>query len=166
MVLLLIFGVVNLTLNKDPEQILGESSRDKYFVKKVIDGDTILVSQEENDYKVRLIGVDAPETVHPRKKVECFGKEAASAVQRFVENSTVRLEGDPSQYDKDRYGRLLRYVFLENGDNLNYILIKEGFAYEYTYQSKYLYQDEFKEAQEHAMRNNSGLWGALCDQVE
>ena len=68
---------------------------------------------------VRLIGVDTPETVHPQKPVEYFGKEASAFTKRMAEGKTVRLEDDPQCTNRDRYGRLLRYVYLPDGKLLN-----------------------------------------------
>jgi micrococcal nuclease len=107
---------------------------------------------------IRLIGVDTPETVDPRKPVECFGKEATNKILELLSTKIVVLEEDQSQGDKDKYGRLLRYVFLPDGTNVNKELILQGFAYEYTYDLPYRYQDEFKKAQISARESKRGLW--------
>ena len=97
------------------------------LVTKVIDGDTIEI---EGGEKVRLIGVDTPETVDPKKSVGCFGKEASNKNKQLVEGKKVILESDSE--DMDRYGRLLRYVYLplENGQALfiDDFLIREGYG--------------------------------------
>ena len=129
-----------------------------YPVVRVIDGDTIVVHINGVDEKIRLIGVNTPETVDPRKTVECFGKEASSFTKQLLENKFVRLEGDNSQDNRDKYKRLLRYVFLEDGMLFNKELIAEGYAYEYTYKIPYTYQTEFKSAQRDAEQNKKGLW--------
>lgn len=127
-------------------------------VTKVIDGDTIMVKIGEKEESVRLIGVDTPETVDPRKTVQCFGKEASEEMKKLVENKMVRLEADSTQTDKDKYNRLLRYVYLEDGTLVNKKMIEEGFGFEYTYQIPYKFQTEFKEAQKVAEKNKMGLW--------
>lgn len=137
---------------------------DKMFeVVRVIDGDTIVVSQNDIEFKVRLIGIDTPETVDPRKIVQCFGKEASDKTKQILINQNVRLEADPSQQNKDKYGRLLRFVFLPDGTNVNKMLIEEGYAHEYTYDIPYKYQQEFIEAQRDARNAEKGLWNsAVC----
>ncbi len=95
-------------------------------VLRLIDGDTIKVEIEGKHESVRLIGVDTPETVHPRKPVERFGKEASEFTKTIAEGATVRLEPDPANADRDRYGRLLRYVYLEDGRLLNAEIIRQG----------------------------------------
>ena len=127
-------------------------------VERVVDGDTIVVKVNDVVEKIRLIGVDTPEVVDPRKLVQCFGKEASAKTKEILENQTVRLEDDISQGNRDKYGRLLRYVFLEDGTNFNLLLIKEGFAHEYTYRLPYKYQTEFKQAQKDARLQEKGLW--------
>jgi len=137
-----------------------EASKSSELVKvtKIVDGDTIKVEINNQIETVRLIGIDTPETKDPRKTVQCFGKEASEKTKELLENKMVRLEADSTQTDRDKYGRLLRYIYLENGTFINKKLIEEGFAFEYTYQIPYLYQAEFKAAQKLAETNNLGLW--------
>lgn len=124
----------------------------------VIDGDTIEVSFDNKKEVVRLIGINSPETVDPRKPVECFGKEASAKAKSLLLGKSVQLEADPTQDDRDKYQRLLRYVFLEDGTNFNKLMISEGYAYEYTYNTPYKYQSEFKQAQKEAEVSKIGLW--------
>jgi len=138
-----------------------------YPVVRVIDGDTLEVYINGQTEKVRLIGVDTPETVHPSKPVECFGIEASNKAKAILEGKSVRLESDPSQGDRDKYQRLLRYVFLEDNTNFNQMMIKQGYAHEYTYNLPYKYQAEFKQAEEKARTNKAGLWAdGVCDSPE
>ncbi len=130
-----------------------------YKVTKVVDGDTINVLIDGKSKPVRLIGIDTPETVDPRKPVQCFGKEASDKTKELLAGKSVVLEADPTQGDTDKYNRLLRFVFLENGTLINKLLISEGYAHEYTYQSNpYKYHAEFIQAQTHARENKKGLW--------
>ncbi len=132
---------------------------DYYRVLYVNDGDTIVVGDDnKNEYKVRLIGVDTPETVHPNKADEFFGDEAKTAMQQKLEGVRVFLERDVSQGEEDKYGRKLRYVYLDNGINLNEWLVKNGFAYEYTYAKPYRFLSIFKGAEDIARKNKRGLW--------
>ena len=119
---------------------------------RVVDGDTIVV---EGIGKVRLIGVDTPETVHPRKPVEYFGKEASNFTKRMVGEKKVRLEYDWQR--KDKYNRTLAYVYLEDGTFLNAEIIKQGYGQAYTkYPFKYL--DQFRKYEKEARENKRGLW--------
>ncbi len=127
-------------------------------VVRVVDGDTIVVNINGKDEKVRLIGIDTPEVVDPRRPVQCFGREASAKTKELLNGKSVLLEFDPTQGDRDKYGRLLRYVFLEDGASFNELMIKEGYAHEYTYRMSYKYQNQFKTAQTYARENKKGLW--------
>lgn len=130
-------------------------SRYKAKVINVIDGDTIKI---EGGQVVRYIGIDTPETVHPSKPVQCYGKEASDKNKELVEGKEVKLEKDVSETDK--YGRLLRYVWL--GDMLvNEYLVREGYAQSSSYPPDVKYQDRFVEAQRQAREEKKGLWGDI-----
>lgn len=122
------------------------------LVTRVIDGDTI---ELENGQRVRYIGIDTPETVDPRKPVQCFGIEASNKNKQLVERKRVRLEKDIT--DTDKYGRLLRYVYTDNAF-INLILVQEGFAHSYTYPPDVKYQNEFVGAERMAREQKKGLW--------
>lgn len=121
-------------------------------VTRIVDGDTIEI---EGGQKVRYIGIDTPETIDPRKAVQCFGQEAAAKNKELVEGKTVTLEKDISETDK--YGRLLRYVHV-NQIFVNDYLVREGYAHVSSYPPDIKYQDQFLEAQQEARENNRGLW--------
>jgi micrococcal nuclease len=125
---------------------------------KVVDGDTITVSINGQNQTIRLIGVDTPEVVDPRQPVQCFGQQASDFSHTQLDNGQVRLEIDPSQGDKDKYNRLLRYVYLPDNTLFNLTLIQQGYAHEYTYNIPYQFQAEFKQAQQQAQDANRGLW--------
>jgi len=132
---------------------------DKQTVKviRVIDGDTIEI---EDGQKVRYIGIDTPETVDPRKSVECFGQEASDKNKELVEGKEVELEKDVSETDK--YGRLLRYIWI--GDLLiNEFLVQEGYAQSSSYPPDVKYQGRFDEAERKAREEGKGLWGEICN---
>jgi len=126
----------------------------------VVDGDTLDVALDGGTERIRLIGVDTPETKDPRKPVQCFGVEAAAEAQRLLEGQTVQLEEDLSQGSRDRYGRLLRYVWLPDGKLFNLELISGGYAHEYTFDEPYTYQAVFKQAAADARERGWGLWAA------
>jgi len=126
---------------------------------KVIDGDTINVDLNGKTETIRMIGIDSPESVDPRKPVQCFAIEASNKAKEVLTGKNVSLEADPTQGERDKYNRLLRFVFLEDGTNFNKFMISEGYAHEYTYQSNpYTYQTEFKQAESSARENKKGLW--------
>ena len=129
-----------------------------YSVLKVIDGDTITISLNEKNQTVRLIGINSPESVDPRRAVECFGNEASLQAKELLTGQQVRIVSDPTQADRDRYNRLLRYVYLADGTFFNKWMIAEGYAYEYTYDSPYQFQKEFKEEQAISRAQGKGLW--------
>ena len=131
------------------------TAQDFYLCTRVIDGDTIAVEKNGKKEKVRLIGADTPETVHPSKPVEYFGKEASEFTRKNVEGKRVRLEYD--WQNRDKYGRLLAYVYIEDGTFLNAEIIRQGYGFAYTrYPFKYL--EDFREYEREARGNNRGLW--------
>lgn len=129
-----------------------------YDVVRVIDGDTVDVSIGGKVQRIRLIGIDTPETVDPRKPVQCFGKEASAKAKELLEGKQIRLESDSSQDNSDKYGRLLRYVYLEDGSMYNKAMLSGGYAHEYTYNVPYKYQSDFRQAQKDAEQAGKGLW--------
>lgn len=130
-----------------------------YQVLRVTDGDTIHINYNGKDEKVRFIGLDTPETKDSRKPIRCFGREATAKMTEFVENKNVRLEFDKTQGERDKYGRILAFVYSEDNKNLAYEMIRQGYGNEYTYNSNpYKYQNEFKEAARKAREENKGLW--------
>lgn len=126
-----------------------------YLVTKVVDGDTV---ELESGQKVRYIGMDTPETVDPRKSVQCFGKEASNKNAELVGGKEVRLEKDISETDS--FGRLLRYVFVGEDTFVNLVLVKEGYAKSSTYPPDVKYQELFRQAEVEAREKGAGLWSA------
>lgn len=127
-------------------------------VTKVIDGDTVVVNDK---LTVRLIGIDTPETVDPRRPVQCFGKEASNKLKELISGKEVILQKDISETDK--YRRLLRYVFLPLPDGrilfINDFLVREGFAKALTYPPDVKYNEQFRQAEREARETGRGLWG-------
>lgn len=148
-------------------QAPADAPPDSYAVTKTIDGDTIDVLMHGETKRIRMIGVDTPETKDPRKGVQCFGKEAAAFTKRMLEHQFVRLVPDATQDHVDMYGRLLRYVILPDGTNFNERLIADGYAYEYTYKTPYEHQAAFKSAEQEARAERRGLWADnACDSLK
>lgn len=150
-------------LEQKPEEksieIPNENIPILFKVVRVVDGDTLDIDMNGTIERIRLIGMDTPETVDPRKVVQCFGKEASDKAKEMLNEKMVSIEADKSQGERDSYKRLLRYVYLEDGTFFNKYMIAEGYAHEYTYQSNpYKYQLEFKEAEKQARETAKGLW--------
>jgi micrococcal nuclease len=136
---------------------------DAATVERVVDGDTVIVVEADGGARerIRLIGVDTPETVEPGAPVDCFGPEASAyTTEALPAGSTVWLEDDASQGDADRYDRLLRYVWTEGGGLLNQQLVASGLGTEDTYDQPYRYRDAFVAAEAAARDSGAGLWGA------
>jgi micrococcal nuclease len=131
---------------------------EKVVVARVVDGDTV----ELNDgRKLRYIGINTPETKDPNKDVECYGAEASRRNKELVEGAEVELEKDVSE--TDRYGRLLRYVYV-NGEMINDLLVREGYAQASAYPPDVKYQEQFENSEQEARENKKGLWGDVCNQ--
>ena len=127
-----------------------------YTVVETVDGDTIKVKMGNKIETVRFIGMDTPETHDPRKAVQCFGQQASDNTKELLLNKQVRLESDPNDSDRDKYKRLLRYVYI--GDELiNAKLIHDGYAFAYTV-FPFTKLDEFRALEADARANNRGLW--------
>jgi len=129
----------------------------KAQVVEVVDGDTINVSIDSQEYAVRYIGVNAPETHHPEKGVEWMGPEATRANEDLVGGQTVYLEKDVSE--TDRYGRLLRYVYRPDGTFVNAALVRQGYAHASAYPPDVSRQEQLRDAQREARDAERGLWG-------
>lgn len=138
------------------------ANRQEAMVIGVIDGDTINVLVNGISEKIRLIGIDTPETVDPRQPIQCYGKEAANKIRELVGNNVVILESDATQSDRDKYERLLRYVFLDDGTDVGKTLIEGGYAHEYTYDIPYAYQQSYRQAERIAETNKRGLWSSTA----
>jgi micrococcal nuclease len=176
-VLMMVFGFLALPTEKKAEiavqnsasnsEVATNSSEIKSeivkseegIVSRVVDGDTLEVTVGDKLMKIRVIGINTPETVDPRKSVECFGQQASAEAKKMLLNQKVYLEKDSTQGEKDKYDRYLRFVWLES-NNVDYgkQMIVNGFAFEYTYGTPYKYQLEYKLAQQSAEADKKGLW--------
>lgn len=142
--------------------LAGQAAQDNqpglYAVTRFVDGDTITVDMNGKAEKVRFIGVDTPETKKPDSPVQCYGAAAAAFTKNFISDKRVRLVSDSLSTDRDRYDRILRYVYLTDGTNVNEKLISEGYGFYYPH-FPFTKSAEFSAAQESARSNNRGLWG-------
>lgn len=133
-------------------------------VVRVVDGDTIVVNRGRGKERVRFVLVNTPETVHPNKAVEYYGKEASAFTKRQLTGRKVFLEKDVSE--RDRYGRLLRYVWLERPEKaedlktkcFSAILLREGYAHLSTFPPDVKYHEQFLAFEREAKENKKGLW--------
>lgn len=127
---------------------------------RAVDGDTLVLDRQE---KLRLLGIDTPETSHTRRKggAECFGAEASARVRELVVGRRVRLEFEPGEL-RDRYRRTLAWVYLEDGSFLNETLVREGYARVYRHMPRSR-RDAFDAAEREARRERRGLWGPACE---
>lgn len=151
-------------LGNQSEMLIPEGTESavqkRFLVTKVVDGDTFEIEVGGEKFSVRLIGIDTPETVDPRRPVGCFGKSASEETKRLIEGRQVILTKDISETDK--YDRLLRYAFLplSDGQNLfiNDYLVRQGFANSYDYPPDVKYSSRFALAEKEARENLRGLW--------
>lgn len=162
-VALIIFGLGFITealgwnnyINDSQPAILSPGT---YEVVNIEDGDTLTVNMKGNEERVRFIGVDTPEVRDPRKPVQCFGRVASEFTKNLIGNNPVKLEADPDNTNRDRYNRLLRYVYLPDGTLVNSEIIKQGYGFAYT-GFPFTKKEEFKSLEENAKQQNLGLWG-------
>jgi micrococcal nuclease len=152
--------------------LAGQSPRDQEADKvlQVVDGDTLKIAHQNRIEKIRLIGIDTPESrVNPKakkdaarnqedvKKIISLGQEATRYVKSLVKpGDTIRIEFD--RQIRDKYGRLLGYVYLPNGKMLNEEIVKAGYANLMTYPPNVKYEERFLKAYQEARGNNRGLW--------
>lgn len=118
----------------------------------IIDGDTI----DLNGQRVRYIGIDTPELGRDGEKSDCYAREAADYNRNLAISGKLRMEKDLSETDK--YNRLLRYVYLDDGRMINEVLVAEGYAKVATYPPDVKYAERFKELERQAKQSGKGLW--------
>lgn len=148
----------------EPEESIGPEAgqAERAEVVRVVDGDTIIVEIDGDEERVRYIGIDAPESVQPEQPVECFGPEAADANADLVDGETVYLLQDVS--DRDRFGRLLRYVYVDgdedDGTLVNLELVRNGYAEAVSYEPDVSWQRDLDRAEREARDDGLGMWGS------
>lgn len=142
------------------QDVLGQTDFEEAVIEKTIDGDTVRLT---NGKTLRYIGVDTPETVDPRREVGCFGSEASNYNKLLTTGKTVYLEKDVSE--TDRYGRLLRYVYLQSGEMVNEMLVREGYAYASAYPPDIKYQERLEKLEKEARDTRRGLWGSCTESI-
>lgn len=143
-------GTANQTVERDQPGL--------YSIASFVDGDTIGVNMNGHVEKVRFVGVDTPETHKPNTPVQCYGPAASAFTKNLIGTNHVRLVSDSLSTDRDRYNRLLRYVYLPNGTLVNEQLIQNGYGFYYPY-FPFTKADQFAADQESAKAAHKGLWG-------
>ena len=140
-------------------QMLERNQPGLYSVKEFVDGDTIAINMNGKVEKIRFVGVDTPETHKPNTPVQCYGPAAAAYTKNTIGSQAVRLESDPQSTNRDRYDRLLRYVYIA-GDpvSMNEKLILNGYGFYYPY-FPFTKSADFAKAQASAQAAHKGLWG-------
>lgn len=123
------------------------------LVKRVVDGDTFIT---DDNRRVRLIGIDAPESVKPDTPPEPFGVEASAYLEELIEGEIIYMEKDISETDP--YNRLLRYIYLEDGTFVNELMVEEGYATHVVFQPDVAYRELLWQAQERAKMEERGVW--------
>lgn len=132
-----------------------------YKVTSIADGDTIEVDMSGKKEKIRMIGVDTPESVKPNSPVQCYAREASAFTKKNLSGQSVRLEADPIGDNRDRYDRLLRYVYAQDGTLWNQKLITDGYGFAYL-SFDFSKSEDFATAQEQAKSTKLGLWNACA----
>ena len=140
----------------------GATTENKVLITilKVIDGDTVDIDVDGRTERVRLIGVNTPETKHPTKPIECFGPEASAYLKQLLPRGTaVRIERDVEA--RDRYGRLLLYLYLGSNDLfINLDLVSRGYGTPMSIEPNTFHRNNFVRAAAQAEAANVGLWKA------
>ena len=139
-------------------------SRTRYRVIRVVDGDTVKVDINGGE-SVRVIGIDAPESVHPNQPVECGGVEASAKARAMLSGKRVSLDFDSTQGRRDKYDRLLAYVGVPGVGDFGEAMLRAGHAEEYTYAAPYRRQATYRRAEQQARSAGRGMWGS-CSQAQ
>lgn len=150
------FSDQNISAQK---QVYSENREQVYTVTRVIDGDTLDVTQGDTTLRIRLIGINTPESVDPRRPRECYGKEASELMKEIAFGKDVKLVYDIHKPRKDDNGRELAYVVRNDDLDLGAYMIESGAAYEYTYKREYYEnQQRYIDLETKAKEMKRGLW--------
>lgn len=159
LVLIVIIVLSSLLISRFPrlKNKIEVSQPGLYPVAHFVDGDTIAVSMNGTTETVRMIGVDTPETHRPNTPVQCYGPQAADYTRTLIGSNSVRLQADPLDTNRDRYGRLLRYVYLPDGSLVEDKLISNGYGFAYTL-FPFEKKEQFVSQMNIAQNAHKGLW--------
>lgn len=155
-IILTILTVALTFLSCSTKDVFATNEKSVYKVIRVVDGDTYIISDKNGiQEKIRLLGVNTPETKHPKKGVEPYGPEATAFALKYLDNKKVKLVFDKAL--RDRYNRVLAHVFVDK-IHFNKILIDSGLGKPMFYKPNYMYQEAFKQAEKIAKENQIGIW--------
>lgn len=159
-------GCSDASLTSRSSSSAGEAVTANAVVTHLVDGDTMDVEIGGEELRIRMIGFDTPESVDPRRPVECFGKEASAHLEDLApEGTRVRIERDAEQ--TDRYGRTLAYVYrASDGLFLNERMLLDGYAHTLSIPPNVTYADRFRQAERQARTAGRGLWSACPPEDE
>ncbi|MDR6639568.1 thermonuclease family protein [Paenarthrobacter nitroguajacolicus] len=129
-----------------------------YTVEKVVDGDTIRISCNGTNTRVRLVGINAPENVKEDAPVECGGPEASTYLHSLLDGQQVFLSADPAQRVRDKYDRLLAYLWTPDGTLVNKSIVEQGHAEATGYGKSFAYSEDFTAAADQARKSKAGRW--------
>jgi micrococcal nuclease len=158
----IVIAVINSHTHTSQKAVQSVQQNDPglYAINHYVDGDTIAVNMNGTVETVRFIGIDTPETHKPNTPVQCYGELAAANTKNEISKfGKVRLQADPQNTNRDRYGRLLRYVYLPDGTLVNEKNVQEGYAFAYTL-FPFSKKDQFSADMQTAKTAGKGLWGA------
>jgi micrococcal nuclease len=141
-----------------PSSTLEQNQPGLYNIDHFVDGDTIAVNMNGKVETIRFIGIDTPETHKPNTPVQCYGPAASAYTKNLIGSNRVRLASDPESTNRDRYDRLLRYVYLPDGTFVNERLVQNGYAFYYPY-FPFTKSGQFRADQQAAMAAHKGVWG-------
>lgn len=163
LVIVLVISGLGWAANRYP-QFFQQLPAGTYRIVEYADGDTVRVNMNGTTETIRFIGVDTPETQDPRKAVQCFGKAASEFTKQLIADQPVRLEADPLSTNRDRYNRLLRYVYIPDGRLVQAEIIKNGYGFAYA-SFPFTKSAEFLRYQTEAREQNRGLWNS-CEPTQ
>ncbi len=159
--------------SREKQQQEKESAGETALVKKIFDGDTFEAEINGKTEKIRMLGIDSPErwdsekfdrdmerTGRDKKTIQRLGELSYEHTVRLIGSKKVILKPEPGGDNKDKYGRLLRYIYLEDGTFVNMVIVEDGYANAYR-KFKLSKQKDFIEAEKKARENKKGLWGSL-----
>jgi micrococcal nuclease len=165
LITLVVISVIIALKIKDIKIPFSQSPPGLYSVTKVHDGDTISVNMNGKTEIIRMIGVDTPESHRPNTPVQCYAQEATNFTKSLISENRVRLQADPLNTNRDRYNRLLRYIYLPDGTLLQTRIITDGYGFAYT-QFPFVRAIEFEVLENQAEKAKKGLWNACQVRVE
>jgi len=153
-----LLGIAGSVRAADAPSLRDFSKSQAEEVVRIVDGDTVVLLLDGKTTTIRLIGVDTPETVHPQKPVEAYGKEASRFLRNLLAGESVYVEYEPTGSHLDKYGRTLAYLYrAPDGLFVNLEIVRQGYGHAYT-RFPFQYMELFRDAERRAREAERGLW--------